>query len=130
MEKLRLDKYLWAIRLFKTRTLATKAIEEGKVKWNATHIKPSRTVAIGEQYSIRTDARKWVIEITGLPISRTGYEEAIKNYKDLTPEEDKMLNQVRDSSFYTGKRFSKTGHPSKKQRRELEDFLSNSENGD
>lgn len=130
MEKLRLDKYLWAIRLFKTRTLATKAIEDGKVKWNSQNVKPSKTVAIGEQYSIRTDARKWTIEVTGLPLSRTGYEDALKNYADLTSEEDMALNQVTGSSFFTGKRFSKTGHPTKKQRRELEDFFSGPETGD
>jgi ribosome-associated heat shock protein Hsp15 len=125
MEKLRLDKYLWSIRLFKTRTQATSAIDEGKVKLNGESVKPSRTVSIGDKYQVRTPDRRWTIEVTGLLHKRTGYEEAIKHYTDITPEEDKALNQHMGSSFYTGKRQSRTGHPTKKQRRDLEDFLGN-----
>ena len=124
MEKPRLDKYLWAIRIFKTRTQATIAIDEGKVKWNGANVKPSRLVAIGDRYSIKTPARRWTIEVTGLLQARVAFEEAIKNYLDITSEEDKQLNQHMGTSFYTGKRHSKTGHPTKKQRRDLEDFLS------
>jgi ribosome-associated heat shock protein Hsp15 len=123
MDKLRLDKYLWAIRIFKTRTQATTAIDEGKVKWNGAGIKPSRLVAIGDRYGIKTPARRWTIEVTGLLHNRVAYEEAVKYYSDITTEEDKQLNQHIGSSFYTGKRQSKTGHPTKKQRRELEDFF-------
>ena len=123
MEKLRLDKYLWAIRIFKTRTQATNAIDENKVKWNGATVKPSRIVAIGDQYHIKTPARRWTIEVTGLLHNRVTYEEAVKNYSDITSEEDKQLNQQTGSSFYTGKRQSKTGHPTKKQRRDLEDFF-------
>jgi ribosome-associated heat shock protein Hsp15 len=123
MEKLRLDKYLWAIRIFKTRTQATTAIDEGKVKLNGANIKPSRVVALGDKYDIRTPTRKWNIEVTGLIHNRVAYDEAIKNYVDLTPEEDKVVIRQEGSSFYTGKRHSKTGHPTKKQRRDLEHFL-------
>ncbi len=123
MEKLRLDKYLWAIRIFKTRTQASDAIDEGKVKWNSMNVKPSRTVSIGDRYTIKTSARRWTIEVTGLLHTRVAYEEAIKNYVDLSTDEDKQLNQHTGTSFYTGKRLSKTGHPTKKQRRDLEGFL-------
>ncbi len=123
MEKPRLDKYLWAIRIFKTRTQATIAIDEGKVKWNGANVKPSRLVAIGDRYSIKTPARRWTIEVTGLLQSRVAFEEAIKNYLDITSEEEKELNQHMGTSFYTGKRHSKTGHPTKKQRRDLENFF-------
>ena len=123
MDKPRLDKYLWAIRIFKTRTQATIAIDEGKVKWNSANVKPSRLVGIGDRYSIKTPARRWTIEVTGLLQTRVAFEEAIKNYLDITSEEDKQLNQHQGTSFYTGKRHSKTGHPTKKQRRELDDFM-------
>ena len=126
-EKLRLDKYLWAIRIFKTRTQATAAIDEGKVKMNGVAVKPSRLVSVGDRYDIKTPARKWTIEITGLLYNRAGYEEAIKHYVDLTSEEDKLLNQKTSSSFYTGKRLSKTGRPTKKQRRDLNDLWENPE---
>lgn len=129
MDKLRLDKYLWAIRIFKTRTQATAAIDEGKVKWNGTSIKPSRQVSTGDRYTIKTPTRRWTIEVTGLLHNRVGYEEAIKHYTDLTSEEDKKINQMA-SSFYTGKRLSKTGHPTKKQRRDLENFLDSAPDDD
>lgn len=122
-EKVRLDKYLWAIRVFKTRTLATTAIETGKVKSDGVSVKPSKNVTIGDKYEIKTTARKWVIEVTGLLGNRVGYEEAIKYYIDLTSEEDKNINKQLTSSFYTGKRLSKTGRPTKKQRRDLNDLL-------
>lgn len=80
-------------------------------------------VAIGDIYSIKTPARRWTIEVTGLLHNRVAYEEAVKNYSDITSEEDMQLNQYIGSSFYTGKRQSKTGHPTKKQRRDLEDFF-------
>ena len=122
-DKIRLDKYLWAIRIFKTRTQATDAINEGKVKWNGATVKPAREVALGDRYSIKTPARRWTIEVTGLLHNRVSYEEAIKHYSDITTDEEKQLNQQTGPSFYTGKRQSKTGHPTKKQRRDLEDFL-------
>ena len=121
-EKLRLDKYLWAIRIFKTRTQATTAIDEGKVKMGGASVKASRTVSLGDRYDIKTQARKWTIEVTGLLHNRVGYEEAIKNYVDLTSEEDLKMNQRMATSFYTGKRLSKTGRPTKKQRRDLNDL--------
>jgi ribosome-associated heat shock protein Hsp15 len=130
MEKLRLDKYLWAIRIFKTRTQATTAIDEGKVRWNGTVVKPARLVGIGDRYSIKTPARRWTIEVTGLLQNRVAYEEAVKNYIDITSDEDKQLNQHVGTSFYTGKRQSKTGHPTKKQRRDLQDFFGEDESPD
>lgn len=125
-EKLRLDKYLWAIRIFKTRTLAAGAIEDGKVRTaDGQALKSSRSVSIGDVYEIRTPARKWVIAVTGLLANRAAYEIAVQNYEDRTPEEEKDISKPLPSSFYTGKRLSKTGRPTKKQRRDLNDLLGN-----
>lgn len=123
VEKLRIDKYLWSIRVFKTRSQAADACEGGKVKWNGQSIKAARPVAIGDRYEIRTTERKWVIEVTGLLYTRKAYSEAINYYVDLTPEEDKHSTQHAVSSFYTGKRQSKVGRPTKQQRRHWEDFM-------
>lgn len=121
--KLRIDKYLWAIRVFKTRSQATKACDEGRVKQEGVNIKPAKPVVVGDKYDIRAIGRKWTIEVTGLLYKRMKYEEAIKYYTDLTSEEDKEYNKRQTSSFYTGKRLSKTGRPTKKQRRDLNEFL-------
>jgi ribosome-associated heat shock protein Hsp15 len=118
-----------AVRIFKTRSLATAACDEGKVKLNGANVKPAKQVAIGDKYDIKTPARKWTIEVTGLMQNRAGYEEAIKHYVDLTSEEDKLVNKQMGSSFYTGKRQSKTGRPTKKQRRGLDEFFGSDSNG-
>jgi ribosome-associated heat shock protein Hsp15 len=126
-EKLRLDKYLWAIRIFKTRTQAAAACEAGKVKLKGASVKAARTVSLGDQYEIKTEARRWKIEVTGLLHNRVQYAEAIKYYVDITPEEDQQFNQRVAASFYTGKRPSKIGRPTKRERRDLDDFMDGEE---
>jgi ribosome-associated heat shock protein Hsp15 len=122
-EKLRLDKYLWSIRLFKTRTMAAAACDTGKVKQNGTSVKAAKNVNVGDEYEVKTEARKWVIKVTGLLQSRMAYAEAIKYYIDLTPQEELDKDQFQAASFHTGKRQSKIGRPTKKQRREMDDFF-------
>ena len=122
-EKLRIDKYLWSIRIFKTRRLATDACNSGKVKLEGTNVKPSKPVTIGDQYEIRTPAKKWIIEVVSLLHTRKGYEEASKHYLDLTPEEN--IEKVQSSAFVynTGKRQSKQGRPTKKDKRSLDELF-------
>jgi ribosome-associated heat shock protein Hsp15 len=122
-EKLRLDKYLWSIRVFKSRSMATEAIDKGRVKLNGENIKASRNVVIGDVYEARTEHKNWVLKVTQLLDGRVAYAEAIKYYEDLTPVEE--LERVRQvtASFQTGKRLSKIGRPTKKNRRDLGDFL-------
>ena len=124
-EKLRLDKYLWSIRLFKTRTLAAAACDGGKVKMEGVQVKASRSVHIGDEYEIRTEARRWRIKVTGLLEKRVAHTEAIKNYLDITPPEELERLQYQAASFHTGKRPSKIGRPTKKERRDLDDFMEN-----
>ncbi len=119
-EKLRLDKYLWAIRIFKTRTLASTAIDAGKVKCQGNDVKPSKQVVIGDQYEIKTEARNWIIEVTGLLDTRLQYSEAVNYYIDKTPVEDNLKKDKSVFVEYTGKRQSKQGRPTKKNRRELD----------
>ena len=119
-EKLRIDKYLWSIRIFKTRSLASDACEKGKVKYDAAQVKPSRSVHIGEVYEIRTEAKKWRIRVTGLLDHRLAFAEAVKYYEDITPPEEVLRIQYQAASFNTGKRLSKVGRPTKKQRRDLD----------
>lgn len=122
-EKLRIDKYLWAIRLFKTRTLAAVACDSGKVKWNGASVKASKTVSVGEEYEIKTEARRWRIRVSGLLCNRVQYSEAIKYYIDITPAEEIERLQFQAAVFQTGKRQTKIGRPTKKQRRDLDGFM-------
>ena len=122
-EKLRIDKYLWAIRLYKTRAQAADACDKGRVKLNGESVKASRAVKLGDEYETKTEARKWLIKVTGLLEKRVAYDQAILHYADLTPPEDLEKNDLDVASFFTGKRLSKTGRPTKEQRRNLNDLL-------
>lgn len=122
-EKLRLDKYLWAIRLFKTRTLAAAACDTGKVKFNGTQAKASKNVNVDEEYEIKTEAKRWRIRVSGLLYKRVAFSEAINFYIDITPAEEIERLQYQATSFHTGKRLSKIGRPTKKQRRDIDRFL-------
>jgi ribosome-associated heat shock protein Hsp15 len=122
-EKLRLDKYLWSVRIFKTRSLASEACDKGKVKYNGEQAKPSKNVHVGDEYEIKTEAKRWRIKVAGLLHNRVQYSEAIKYYIDITPAEEIERIQYQASSFHTGKRLSKVGRPTKKDRRDIDGFL-------
>lgn len=122
-EKVRIDKYLWSIRIFKTRSQATEAIDKGRVKLKGENIKASRSVVVGDLYEARTEHKNWTIQVTALLDHRLAYAEAIQYYQDLTPVEE--LERVRQvaATFQTGKRLSKIGRPTKKDRRDIGEFL-------
>lgn len=122
-EKLRIDKYLWSIRIFKTRSQAAEACEKGRIRLNGVAVKASKNVNVNDEYEIKAEERKWIIKVIDLLDHRVQYSEAIKYYIDLTPAEEIEHTQVQASSFHTGKRLSKIGRPTKKQRRELDDFI-------
>jgi ribosome-associated heat shock protein Hsp15 len=126
-EKLRLDKYLWAIRLFKTRTAAATACEKGRVKMNGEAVKASRVVKVEDSYEVKTEEKRWVIKVIGLLPKRVQYSEAIKFYEDQTPIEEKERIAFQTASFYSGKRLSKIGRPTKKERRDIDDFMDGTE---
>ena len=124
-EKLRLDKYLWAIRLFKTRSIAAVACEKGRVKLNGEAVKASRTVKLNDIYEVKTEEKRWTIKVIGLLPKRVQYKEAIQYYEDLTPPEETERIAFQSASFFSGKRLSKIGRPTKKERRDLDDFTDN-----
>ncbi|MEP6674713.1 MAG: S4 domain-containing protein [Ferruginibacter sp.] len=122
-EKIRLDKYLWSIRLFKTRSQAADACDKGKVKHVAVAAKASRTVNVNDEYEVKTEAKKWLIKVTGLLDHRVQFAEAVKYYLDITPADEIERIKFQAAAFHTGKRMSKVGRPTKKQQRDLDTFL-------
>ena len=122
-DKLRLDKYLWAIRIFKTRSQAGEACDKGKVKMQGGSVKAARHVVVGDEYEIKTEKRRWIIKVTALLDHRVQFQEAIKYYSDITPEDEKQRLEFQAAVFYSGKRQTKIGRPTKKERRELDDFM-------
>ena len=122
-EKLRLDKYLWSIRLYKTRSQAADACDKGKVKLKGISVKPARPVAVDEEYEIRTEGKKWLIKVTGLLHNRVQYAEAVNFYMDITPADEEERIKFQAAAFHTGKRMSKVGRPTKKNKRDIDEFM-------
>lgn len=122
-EKLRIDKYLWAIRIFKTRSLATEACKAGRVKLNGQNVKPSYVVKVGETYSIQKGIERKVIHVIGLLERRVDAKTAVQFYEDRTPVEETYAYK---SAFHAPvlKRDRGTGRPTKKDRREIDDLQS------
>lgn len=118
---MRVDKYLWCIRFFKTRSIATTACRNGKVKIKGDNAKPSREVYPGDQIQIRKDQVDYVIEVLDVPESRLGAKLVDIYRKDITPKENlEKLELLKYSKDHYRK--SGTGRPTKKDRRELDDY--------
>ena len=120
-EKLRIDKYLWAIRLFKTRTLASDACRAGRVKLDSQNIKPSHEVKVGEIYQVSKGIERKVVKVTGLLENRTDAKTAVNFYQDITPEEQ---TQAFKSLFHAPilKHDRGAGRPTKRDRREIDEL--------
>ena len=119
----RLDSYLWAIRMYKSRSMASDAIKSNKVKLNDVIIKPAHLVKIGERYTLSfPQGIKKIVEVTGLIDKRQSYEVAIKHYIDHSPPLDKT--PTLDDVFFNVnlKRDRGSGRPTKKDKRDMTDF--------
>ena len=118
-EKLRIDKYLWAIRAFKTRTLAAEACKAGRVKLEGNNIKPSHEVKEGEIYQVSKGIERRVLKVNALLENRVDAKTAINFYDDITPVEQ---TQAFKSMFHAPilKRDRGAGRPTKKERRDID----------
>ena len=120
-EKLRIDKYLWAIRAFKTRTLAADACKAGRVKLDGQNIKPAHEVKIGEVYNVAKGPERRVIKVTGMAGNRTDAKTAVNFYEDITPyEETHAFKSVFQAPIL--KRDRGAGRPTKKDRRDIDEL--------
>ena len=119
MEGVRIDKYLWAIRVFKTRTDATDACKGGKVKIGTVNAKPSRDVQVGEVIAVRKGAVTFTYKVLQLVDHRLGAKLVPDYAQNLTPESEiEKLRAPVESFFLTRDRGA--GRPTKKDRREIE----------
>src|SRR6478672_6123714 len=122
-KEVRLDTYLWAIRMYKSRSLTADAIKSNKVKLNDELVKPAHIVKIGERYTLSMpQGVKKIIEVTGLIDKRQSFEIAKENYIDHSPPVEKT--EKLDSVFIMPnmKRDRGAGRPTKKDRRDMSDF--------
>ena len=119
VENVRIDKWLWAIRIFKTRSLATTACKAGKVKLAGTNVKPSKEIKVGEEYQVRIGPMQKIVKVKGLIDKRVGAPIAVTMYDDLTPPEH--LEQLQSVFLGSaGRRDRGAGRPTKKDRRDID----------
>ena len=116
--KVRIDKWLWTVRLFKTRTLATDACNAGKVKINSVNCKPSREVKLNDKIQIRIGILLKTVEVTAFPKNRISAKLVPDHYIDLTPCEE--YERVKNISASAEQRDYGIGRPTKRDRRQLE----------
>ncbi|WP_405604567.1 RNA-binding S4 domain-containing protein [Polaribacter sp. Asnod1-A03] len=118
---MRIDKYLWCIRMFKTRSIATTACKKGQVKIDNKSIKPSKEVFGNELIIIRKNQINYQIKVLDLPESRVGAKLVDLYRKDVTPKEafekTELLKFAKD--YYRKKG---TGRPTKKDRRDIDNY--------
>jgi len=122
-QKVRIDKWLWSVRIFKSRTLAAEACKSGKVKMGDQAVKPAHLIQEGDIIGVRKNGFDLVFQVKKLIKKRVGAPLAQACYTDLTPEEE--LHKYRD--WFVGKasperRQRGSGRPTKKERREIEQF--------
>ncbi len=120
-DSVRLDKWLWAVRLFKTRGLATEACKAGNIKIGGKAVKPGRLVRVGETLSVRTHALTKTVKVLAVLENRIGAKLVQDFMEDLTPAaEYERLKQKRENSIW--KDAETNARPTKKDRRALDKF--------
>lgn len=121
--EVRVDKYLFAMRLYKTRTIAAEACKKGRITMGGAQLKPSRTFHIGDVFSVRKGPITYTYRIKQLSENRLGAKLVPDYLQDITAPDQLELLELARLAGQTG-RDRGTGRPTKKDRREIETFLS------
>ena len=119
--KHRIDKYLWCIRVYKSRTLAIEACEGGKVKIKGERVKPSHSVKIGEEINVQQGFIRKVYKVMAFLEKRVAAKLVINFAEDITPKEEIEKAQIAKFVSYESK-FRDSGRPTKKDRRLLQKY--------
>ncbi|MCK5888441.1 MAG: RNA-binding protein [Methylococcales bacterium] len=124
LESIRIDKWLWTARFFKTRKLASDAVSGGKVHFNGQRCKPSKDVMLGVVLSITKGAHQWNITVLGINAHRRPAKEAVLLYQEDHDSLHKRLAQIAEEKEHRAALpYSEREHkPNKKQRRQIHRF--------
>lgn len=129
LEQVRIDKFLWAVRLFKTRSLAADAIKRGKITISGIAVKGSRNVKKGEIIAIRIGAATRSFEIIQLAQNRMGAKLVPEHIKEVTPPDQLEIIELSRLAMTMNRRKG-LGRPTKKERRDLDEFFGGDEEFD
>ncbi len=121
-EKIRLDKWLWAARFFKTRSLAIEAVSGGKVHLNGARTKPAREIDIGDKLTIRRGPYEWTVVVRALSLRRGPASAATLLYDETEESKQNREEAVSEIRAQAWKSPYTRGRPSKKDRRDLARF--------
>lgn len=121
--EVRIDKWIWAVRIFKTRTIAAEACKKGRVMINDVTVKPSRTVKVGDIVKVRKPPITYSFRVLALTENRLGAKLVPEYMENITPKSElDMLDIVRIAGFVD--RRKGLGRPTKREGRQLEEFTS------
>lgn len=121
-EQVRVDKWLWAVRVFKTRSIATDAVKKGRVSIDDLPVKPSRVVKVGDVVAVRKPPITYRYKVLQLSGKRMGAKLVSDFMEDVTPQSElEILEVQRNMGWF--QRDRGTGRPTKKERRDLDDFF-------
>jgi ribosome-associated heat shock protein Hsp15 len=120
--KVRLDKWLWAARFFKTRSLAAQAVDGGKVQLNGLRVKPSRDLREGDELRIRTGELEWLVLVRVLSDQRRGAPEAQKLYEETPESRAKREESIASRKAGSDPFRDQGGRPTKRDRRRIRRF--------
>lgn len=123
--EVRIDKWLWAVRLFKTRTLAVESCKKGRVMIQGTNIKPSRMIRIGDVIQIKKTPITYSFKVLDLSEKRMGSKLVPEFMEDVTPQSEYDILELSKVSGFID-RGRGLGRPTKKERRDLVDFIDDS----
>jgi ribosome-associated heat shock protein Hsp15 len=119
-DTVRIDKWLWAARFFKTRSLATDAVDGGKVRLNGDRIKPARSVKIGDKLDIDNGATTWEVVVQGLSDVRGSASVAQTLYSETEGSVAKRQQDAESRRFFSEPSAALKGRPTKRNRRQLD----------
>ena len=120
--EVRIDKWLWAVRLFKTRSLAAEACKKGKVMIRGVEVKPSRNIKVGDVVSVKRNPVLFSFEVLGLSENRMGAALVPGFIKNVTTPDQLELFELGKIAAQNNRERG-TGRPTKKERRDLDDFF-------
>lgn len=115
----RLDKWLWAARFYKTRSLAKDAIESGKVHYNSTRAKPSRSVEVGDQVRMRIGWNEMTVEVLDISDKRRGAPQARMLYRETDASVEKRERLAAQRKAQQATKIAPDHRPTKKERRDI-----------
>lgn len=121
MEEVRIDKWMWAVRIFKTRSLATDACKKNRVTLNEQSAKPSRTIKVGDVIGVRKPPITYQFRVLKLAQNRMGAKLVPEHMEKITPPEQYEILEMHKISGFVD-RAKGLGRPTKKERRDLEQF--------